>query len=545
MKKIIACFFLSIFCSYSQITEKDSLNIIDVHLEEIVVSAFRASDDTPVTYSEITREELRRFNIGQDIPTLLKYTPGIITHSDSGNGIGYSAMHIRGSDETRINVTINGIPLNDAESLNSYWVDIPDLSSSINSIQIQRGVGTSTNGASAFGASVNLKTTDLNKDAYIRSNNTFGSYKTLKNNVEFGTGLFANKFAFDGRFSQISSDGYIDRATSNLKSFYLSASYSEKNEILKAIIFYGHERTYQAWYGVPLNYLDSARTYNSYVYDNEIDNYGQTHYQLHYSKKVYKNTNVTISAHYTHGEGYYEQFRSGEDLVDYGLENILIGNDTIASTDLIRRKWLNNDFGGVVFSANHKMDKLNLTFGGASNRYSGQHYGNIMWAEYASNGNYDREYYKNIATKFDHNLYLKSDYSLSTNTNLYADFQKRKVEYQFIGNDQGGNATEQTVNLDFFNPKVGIHHSLNANQALYASFAVANREPNRNDFVESTPKLQTAPTLRIITFITKVTPLCLTYFCVRKRFRRSRQSGSRQKKNRRARRSAPVRRAFA
>ena len=456
-------------------------------LDEVNVNALRATEKTPVAFTNISKSEIEKGNLGQDFPYIISQTPSVVTTSDAGAGVGYTSFRIRGSDPTRINVTVNGIPLNDSESQGVWWVNMPDFSSSIGSIQIQRGVGTSTNGASAFGASVNLKTTDLNKDAYIRSNNTFGSYKTLKNNVEFGTGLFANKFAFDGRFSQISSDGYIDRATSNLKSFYLSASYSEKNEILKAIIFYGHERTYQAWYGVPLNYLDSARTYNSYVYDNEIDNYGQTHYQLHYSKKVYKNTNVTISAHYTHGEGYYEQFRSGEDLVDYGLENILIGNDTIASTDLIRRKWLNNDFGGVVFSANHKMDKLNLTFGGASNRYSGQHYGNIMWAEYASNGNYDREYYKNIATKFDHNLYLKSDYSLSTNTNLYADFQKRKVEYQFIGNDQGGNATEQTVNLDFFNPKVGIHHSLNTNQAVYVSFAVANREPNRNDFIESTP----------------------------------------------------------
>ena len=456
-------------------------------LDEVNVNALRANEKTPVAFTNISKSEIEKGNLGQDLPYMISLTPSVVTTSDAGAGVGYTGFRVRGSDPTRINVTVNGIPLNDSESQGVWWVNMPDFSSSIGSIQIQRGVGTSTNGSSAFGATVNLKTTGLNKDAYVRSSNTFGSYNTLKNNVEFGTGLLKNKFAFDGRLSQISSDGYMDRATSNLKSFYLSAGYFGKNEMLKAIIFSGHERTYQAWYGVPLNYLDSARTYNPYTYDNEVDNYGQTHYQLHYSKKANKNTNVNISAHYTHGEGYYEQFKSGEDLADYGLENILIGNDTIASTDLIRRKWLNNDFGGVVFSLNHKMKKLNLTFGGASNRYSGQHYGNIIWAEYASDGNYEHEYYKNIATKFDHNLYLKADYSLSTNTNLYADFQKRKVEYQFMGNDEDGNVAEQTVNLDFFNPKVGIHHSLNANQALYASFAVANREPNRNDFVESTP----------------------------------------------------------
>ena len=456
-------------------------------LDEVNVNALRATEKTPVAFTNISKSEIEKGNLGQDFPYIISQTPSVVTTSDAGAGVGYTSFRIRGSDPTRINVTVNGIPLNDSESQGVWWVNMPDFSSSIGSIQIQRGVGTSTNGASAFGASVNLKTTDLNKDAYIRSNNTFGSYKTLKNNVEFGTGLFANKFAFDGRFSQISSDGYIDRATSNLKSFYLSASYSEKNEILKAIIFYGHERTYQAWYGVPLNYLDSARTYNSYVYDNEIDNYGQTHYQLHYSKKVYKNTNVTISAHYTHGEGYYEQFRSGEDLVDYGLENILIGNDTIASTDLIRRKWLNNDFGGLTYSLNHKMGNIDLTFGGASSRYSGQHYGNVIWAQYASNADFNHQYYWNKAEKFDHNFFAKANYKYSDATNIYVDLQRRRIDYVFEGLDAEENSAEQEVNLEFFNPKFGLHHTLNESQVIYASFGVANKEPDRSDYTESTP----------------------------------------------------------
>ena len=462
---------------------------VSVHkvLDEVNVNALRANEKTPVAFTNINEAEIEKGNLGQDLPYLISLTPSVVTTSDAGAGIGYTAFRVRGSDPTRINVTVNGIPLNDSESQGVWWVNMPDFASSVDNIQIQRGVGTSTNGASAFGATINLKTTGLNRNPYVRSSNSYGSFNTLKNNAEFGTGLISGKFAFDGRLSQISSDGYMDRASSDLKSFYLSGGYFGANEMLKAVMFSGKERTYQAWYGVPLNYLDSNRTYNPYDYENEVDNYGQTHYQLHYSKKARENTNVNVSAHYTHGEGYYEQFKAGEDLVDYGLNNVVIGDETVTSTDLIRRKWLNNDFGGVVFSLNHKMDKANLTFGGARNRYSGQHYGNVIWAEYASNGNYEHEYYRNIATKFDHNLYVKIDYVLFNNTNLYADFQKRKVKYEFLGNDEEGNTAEQSVNLDFFNPKLGIHHSLNANQAIYASLAVANKEPNRNDFVESSP----------------------------------------------------------
>tara|TARA_E500000331_G_scaffold351944_1_gene399575 strand:+ start:14275 stop:16455 length:2181 start_codon:yes stop_codon:yes gene_type:complete len=462
---------------------------VSVHkvLDEVNVNALRANEKTPVAFTNINEAEIEKGNLGQDLPYLISLTPSVVTTSDAGAGIGYTGFRVRGSDPTRINVTVNGIPLNDSESQGVWWVNMPDFASSVDNIQIQRGVGTSTNGASAFGATVNLKTTGLNKNPYVRSSNSYGSFNTFKNNAEFGTGLIGGKFAFDGRLSQISSDGYMDKASSDLKSFYLSGGYFGANEMLKAVMFSGKERTYQAWYGVPLNYLDSNRTYNPYDYENEVDNYGQTHYQLHYSKKTRENTNINVSAHYTHGEGYYEQFKAGEDLADYGLNNVVIGDKTITSTDLIRRKWLNNDFGGVVFSLNQKMDKANLTFGGASNRYSGQHYGNVIWAEYASNGNYEHEYYRNIATKFDHNLYVKIDYALFNNTNLYADFQKRKVKYEFLGNDEQGNTAEQSVNLDFFNPKVGIHNSLNANQAIYASVAVGNREPNRNDFVESSP----------------------------------------------------------
>lgn len=484
-KKCIATLLLIPFIGFAQ-QSSDTVSIQKV-LDEVNVNALRANKNTPVAFTNINETEIEKGNLGQDLPYLISLTPSVVTTSDAGAGIGYTGFRVRGSDPTRINVTVNGIPLNDSESQGVWWVNMPDFASSVDNIQIQRGVGTSTNGASAFGATVNLKTTGLKKSPYVKSSNSYGSFSTLKNNAEFGTGLIGGKFIFNGRLSQISSEGYIDRASSDLKSLYLSVGCFGKNDMLKAVMFSGKERTYQAWYGVPLNYLDSARTYNPYDYENEIDNYGQTHYQLHYTKKTNENTNVNVSAHYTHGEGYYEQFKSGEDLSDYGLNNVVIGDETITSTDLIRRKWLNNDFGGIVFSLNHKMVKTSLTFGGASNRYSGQHYGNVIWAEYPSNGNYDHEYYRNIATKFDHNLYVKINYALFSNTNLYFDFQKRIVKYDFLGNDDEGDIAEQSVNLDFFNPKVGIHHSLNTNQSIYTSLAVANREPNRNDFVKSSP----------------------------------------------------------
>ena len=473
------------FFSFSQ-QPTDSVQITKI-LNEVNVNALRAGEKTPVTFTNISKSKIEKGNLGQDLPYIISFTPSVVTTSDAGAGVGYTGFRIRGSDPTRINVTVNGIPLNDSESQGVWWVNMPDFSSSIENIQIQRGVGTSTNGASAFGASVNLQTDGLRKDAYLTTNNTVGSFATLKNNIKFGTGLLNKKFAFDGRLSKISSDGYIDRASSDLKSLYLQGAYFGKNSVLKAIIFSGHERTYQAWNGVPLNYLDTNRTFNSYTYENEVDNYEQTHYQLHYSKQMSETTNYNIATHYTHGKGYYEQEKLGEDLIDYDLNNIFLTNDTINSTDLIRRKWLNNDFGGLTYSLNHKMGEIDLIIGGASNRYSGQHYGNVIWAQYASNAAFNHQYYWNKAEKLDHNFYAKANYTYSDATNIYADLQRRIVDYIFAGLDSEGNPSEQQVILAFFNPKFGLFHMLNDNQAIYASFAVANKEPNRNDYVESTP----------------------------------------------------------
>ena len=466
--------------------ESDSITF-KKNLDEVSVNALRANEKTPMAFTNISKSEIKKSNLGQDLTYLISLTPSVVTTSDAGAGIGYTGLRVRGTDPSRINVTINGIPINDSESQGVWWVNMPDFASSLDNIQIQRGVGTSTNGAAAFGASINLKTMGLNQKAYTITNNSVGSFNTLKNNIEFGSGLLNNKFTFDGRLSKISSDGYIDRASSDLKSLYLQGAYFGKKSVLKAIVFSGQERTYQAWNGVPQRYLDTNRTFNSYTYENEVDNYNQTHYQLHYNEQLNSKTNIHLATHYTHGEGYYENEKLNQDLADYGLSNVLIGNDTISSTDLVRRKWLNNDFGGITYSINHKNDFINLVIGGANNVYSGQHYGNVIWAQYMSNGLFNHEYYKNIATKYDNNLFIKSNFQASEKTSLFLDLQSRNIEYEFNGNDIEGNSGTQEVSLEFFNPKFGLSHKMNEEQLFYGSFAVANKEPNRSDYVESSP----------------------------------------------------------
>ena len=486
-KKFAACLLVFPFMAFAQ-SPTDSIQI-KKELDEVNVNALRASEKTPMTFTDITEKAIEEQNLGQDLPYLLSTTPSVVTTSDAGAGVGYTGFRVRGSDATRINVTINGIPLNDSESQGVWWVNMPDFASSIENIQIQRGVGSSTNGASAFGATINLKTDGLNSKAYAVTNNTIGSFNTLKNNVEFGTGLINGKFVVDGRLSKISSDGYIDRATSDLKSFYFSGGYYGTDEVLKAIVFSGKERTYQAWNGVPLSYLedDSLRTFNPYTYENEVDNYGQTHYQLHYTKQLNTNTNYNVALHYTIGAGYYEQYKNGEVFSDYGLMDIMIGDTIISETDLIRRRWLDNDFYGSVFSYNTTYNKIDVTLGGAWNTYKGKHYGEIIWAQYSSDGALGHVYYDNDATKVDRNVYVKFNYPYSKNINLYADLQKRFLDYSFIGFDEEGNNVEQTAEFDFFNPKFGFHYQIAENKSAYASFAVANKEPNRNDFVESSP----------------------------------------------------------
>ena len=486
--KNLTYFFLFFFISNSISSQtKEDSTLIKRNIEQVNINALRASENTPVTFTNISKNKIEEQNLGQDIPYLLSNTPSIVTTSDAGSGIGYTGFRLRGTDQTRINVTINGVPLNDPESQGVWWVNMPDFATSIENIQIQRGVGTSTNGAASFGASINLKTNVLRTKAYAKTNNSFGSFRTLKNNIEFGTGLINNKFSFDGRLSRISSDGYIDRATSDLKSFYISGGYYGNNNVLKAIVFSGKEKTYQAWNGVPLNFLEDTdlRTYNSYTYENEIDNYGQTHYQLHFNKQLNSKTNYNIALHYTKGAGYYEQFKSDESLSDYGLSNIIIGHDTLKETDLIRRKWLDNDFYGTIFSLNKTINKVKLTLGGGWNKYFGRHFGEIIWAEFASNSEIREKYYNNDASKKDFNIYAKFDFKIDENFNLFIDLQNRQVNYSFMGYDENLYNIKQSEKFNFFNPKLGLFYNLNKNKSAYASFAIANKEPNRNDFVES------------------------------------------------------------
>ena len=481
--------------------QQDTISLSQL-LEEVQVKGVNAGEKTPVSYTNLSEEELDKSNLGQDLPYLISMTPSVVSSSDGGSGIGYTYMTIRGSDANRINVTINGIPLNDSESQGVWWVNMPDFTSSVSNIQIQRGVGTSTNGGSAFGATVNLQTNGLKKEKYFTTSNTLGSFNTLKNNIEFGTGLLANNLSFDGRISKITSDGYIDRSFSDLESFYFSAGYYGKSSTMKAIVFNGHERTYQAWNGVPQSYLDSNRKFNPYNYDNEVDDYGQTHFQLHYNKQFGDKTFLNFATHYTKGSGYYEQYKGSEynsllnygsesTLSDYGISDTIINGDTISTSNLVRRKWLDNDFYGATFSLNHSTKKFNFILGGAVNTYNGAHFGKVIFTEI--HGDLDHEYYRNDATKNDINFYLKTDYALTNKLNAYLDLQTRFVDYTFEGFDANGEVANQTVNLRFFNPKYGIFYSISEKSSFYASYSEGKREPNRNDYVESTPSSRPSP----------------------------------------------------
>ena len=481
----------------------------DVHLDvklqlssilgdEVMVRATRAENSEPVAYTDVNKKDLKSRNLGQDIPILLSLTPSFVTTSDAGAGVGYTGFRIRGSDATRINVTINGIPLNDAESQGTYWVDLPDLVSSVDNIQIQRGVGTSTNGAGAFGASINLQTNTLEKDPYTEINSSAGSFNTFKNTVKVGSGLLKDHFSFDVRLSKISSDGYIDRAWSDLKSFFVSGGYYSENTVVKINIFSGLEHTYQAWNGVPSYLLDSARTYNScgeytdkngnvQYYDNQTDNYQQDYYQFFFSHRFGNYLTVNAALHYTYGRGYYEEYVQDGELGYYLLDNVRLGDTTISSSDLIRQKWLDNGFYGTTFSASYKKDRSDLTLGGAWNEYDGRHFGKVIWARFMSNGDKGHVWYRGSGVKTDFNIYGKYNYLLADGLNAYLDMQYRRVKHDIGGKDENQRLLDQSHTFDFFNPKVGLNYSLRDIHVFHFLFAVGNREPNRDNYKDAGP----------------------------------------------------------
>ncbi|SNS07839.1 iron complex outermembrane recepter protein [Belliella buryatensis] len=471
-----------------------SLDQSSIFTEEFIVYGTRATDVTPTTFQNIKKEDIAKLNLGQDIPMLLNYTPSVVSFSDAGAGVGYTGLRIRGSDQTRINVTVNGIPLNDAESHGVFWVNMPDFASSVDNMQIQRGVGTSTNGAATFGASINIQTDTRQDEAYGEVDNSFGSFNTRRHTVKAGTGLINDRWAFDARLSQITSDGYIDRAFSDLRSYFVSGGYYGDKHVVKVNIFSGAEQTYQAWEGVPEALLATNRTFNRYTYDNQTDNYQQDHYQLIYTGALSPNWKANAALHYTYGRGYYEQFRPNDRLSNYSLSPVVIGETSIARMDIIRRRWLDNDFYGGVFSFNYISDdaKWDVVLGGGANRYDGDHFGELIWMQFANDVNIRDTYYDNVAVKDDRNIYLKGTYEAIEGLFLFGDLQYRGIDYRFDGINNDLRDISGQVSYNFFNPKFGLTYQTSTGKSWYASYAVANREPVRRDFTDS-PIVDRAP----------------------------------------------------
>jgi iron complex outermembrane receptor protein len=500
-----------------------SLDETSIITDAVVITATRATDKTPTTYTTLTKDKIQRQNFGQDLPFLLNWTPSVVTTSDAGNGIGYTGIRIRGSDATRVNVTINGVPYNDSESLGTFWVDIPDIASSSQSIQIQRGVGTSTNGAGAFGASINVQTNQRRDDPYLDVINSVGSFNSRRHTLNFGTGLLNDHWVFDGRLSKISSDGFIDRASSALQSYYFSGGFYTKKSLLKFVMFGGKERTYQAWYGVPQSRLNNdteammttalneywndaqtnnlmnsnSRTFNPYTYQNQVDDYKQDHYQLHFSHQFSSVVNLNTAVHFTPGKGYYEEYRYNDSFSKYGIAPVTIGDSTITSADLIRRRWLNNKFYGITYSLNIDKNDWNIIIGGAWNRYDGDHYGQVVWSQ-VSPVPTEYQYYFNNGDKRDFNSYIKANYQISETLNGFVDLQYRKLVYTAGGVENKLNTFTIDKNYNFFNPKFGLTYAPSAQSQFYSSFAIGNHEPVRDDFVDNPGKTPSHETLRNI-----------------------------------------------
>jgi iron complex outermembrane receptor protein len=488
---VLFIFLGSLFSAQGQEKQQDSVKV--EKLDEVLVKSVRVKEKAPITHSNVTKKEISKRNLGQDIPVLLNFLPSVVTTTDAGAGVGYTGIRVRGVSPQSTNITINGIPYNDAESLGTFWVNLGDFASSVESLQLQRGVGTSTNGSGAFGASINVLTDAVSKDASGEISNSFGSFNTRKHTVKFSTGLLNNHFEIAGRLSNISSDGYIDRASADLKSYFIQGSYVDANTLIKAIAFGGNELTYQAWYGIDAQTLEDNRTFNfagiytddngnTRFYDNEVDNYSQDHYQLHWNQRYNNNWSTTVGLNYTYGRGYFEQFREDDDFSTYGFEELTVNGETVNTTDLIRRRWLDNDFYVINASANYKNDVLDMIFGGSLSHYDGDHFGEVIWAEFASQSDIRDRYYDCNSLKNDLSVFSKANYQLNEKVSLYGDLQVRNVTYKTFGNTSDLVDFEVDEAFTFFNPKAGITYDLNTNNSFYFSYARANREPNRTDF---------------------------------------------------------------
>ncbi|WP_111682371.1 TonB-dependent receptor [Winogradskyella tangerina] len=494
---LLIAFFLGMSSIYGQDKPKDSVKV--EKLDEVFVKSVRVDAKSPITHSNVSKKEIAKRNLGQDIPILLNYLPSVVTTSDAGAGVGYTGIRVRGVSPQSTNITINGIPYNDAESLGTFWVNLGDFASSVESLQLQRGVGTSTNGSGAFGASINILTDAISQDANGEISNSFGSFNTRKHTVKFSTGrIFQNpeqgsSIEIAGRLSNISSDGYIDRASADLKSYFLQGSYIDANTLIKAIAFGGNEVTYQSWFGIDRATLESDRTFNPagfytdddgnvQFYDNEVDNYSQDHYQLHWNQRYNNNWSTTVGLNYTYGRGYFEQFREDDDFSTYGFDELTVNGETVNTTDLIRRRWLDNDFYVINASANYKNNDIDMIFGGSFSHYDGDHFGEVIWAEFASQSDIRDRYYDGNSLKNDLSVFSKANYRLNERISLYGDLQVRNVTYKTFGNTSDLVTFEVDKDFTFFNPKAGITYDLNKANSFYFSYARANREPNRTDF---------------------------------------------------------------
>ena len=473
MKKIVFVLLAYSITLSAQESVIDSLEI--QNLEEVIVSSVRVKENIPIAFNNVSKDEISKRNLGQDIPILLNFLPNVVTTSDAGAGIGYTGIRIRGINSQSTNVTINGIPYNDAESLGTFWVDLPDFSSSVENLQMQRGIGTSVNGSSAFGASINILTDKISEEPYFESANSVGSFNTLKNNFSFSTGLLNNTFEFSGRISKIDSDGYIDRASSDLKSHFFQLSYKKNKSLFKFLNFGGHEITYQAWNGIDLQTLENDRTYNpsglyydlngqEQFHENEVDNYKQDHFQFHWTQSISSNLISNLGLNLTNGKGYYEQYN----------EN--------GSEDFITRKWLDNQFYVINYNVNYSKNKNNLIFGSTYSEYDGDHYGETIWSQNSGNIAFTDLFYNGNGLKKDFSNFIKSIYQFSERIGIYADLQLRKIDYTTSGSTS--NVEDLTVNkhYSFFNPKAGLNFTLNDKNKIYFSLSRAYREPTRSDF---------------------------------------------------------------
>jgi len=493
MKRILLAVFFISNILYSQEKIIDTVQGTKQNLDEVIVKGIRAKFSSPISYSNIYKEKLKNKNLGQDLPILLNFLPSVVTTSDAGAGIGYTGIRVRGVSPQSTNITINGIPFNDPESMGTFWVNLPDFTSSIQSLQLQRGIGTSTNGSGAFGASINISTDNISQTPYAEISSSFGSFNTRKNTIKFSTGKINDVFEFSGRFSKIDSDGYVDRAYSDLKSYFIQGTYLKGSTLIKAISFAGHEKTYQSWYGLTMDQLKENRRQNPYTYENEIDNYKQDHYQLHWNEKINNFWSFNLGLNYTYGRGYFEQYREDDNIDTYGgivSSDTNLNGEKTDTTDLIRRRWLDNDFYVFNSSLNFIKNKIDLTISSSYSSYVGDHFGEVIWARtFSINGKIRDRYYEGLGEKKDLSFFTKLLYSIDEKIEFYSDLQYRNVKYNTSG------TTSDLVNMvidksyGFFNPKIGLSYKLNPNSLLYVSYARANREPNRTDY-ESNPDIQ-------------------------------------------------------